>query len=292
MLAILLSTQMSGAYEEFVFHNDIVPGATFEWKLETAQYAGDVTPADFNMTVGDHLLQQGDVLKVEVTQDPDEIDWMNESWLNVYVNDQLALDNSSEIYADVDDDEFFPTFPIYPVTYINDSGSYDLFQVLYDELKQDIIDNKTSDQEQYGDYIYYYEGEEIFDVSLENDEFDWYMYIYFNVTQKNTATNEVYYSILKASFEVKIDTVRGLLNQYSVWMYGESTFPPYKGQVPLQEEEGPVNGEVTLSLVREGYTPQDTNDTGTNTFVIPFEGLYVALGVSALTLVVLRKKRR
>ncbi|MHA1687482.1 MAG: hypothetical protein ACTSYD_13950 [Candidatus Heimdallarchaeaceae archaeon] len=286
LFILVFSTQVRGMEEELQFHDDIVPGATFKWNIETLSYSGDFTSDDMNMSIGDYVLTEGDVIKIEVTADPNTLDWESESWLNVYVNDQLALTNSSEIYTDEGNEMmFFPMWPIYPVIYINDTGTYNLFEAMYPELKEEEIHNTTSDSDTYGDYVYYMESKQILEFSLENNEFETYVYFYLNMTQENTVTNEVFYAIAEITNIIRVDTVKGLLNQYYMKVYGETNM----STEGMAQDEGPMNGKVEISMVREGYNPPD--EGGTNTFVIPFEGLYALFGIGIVALVIYRRKK-
>ena len=78
---------------------------------------------------------------------------------------------------------------------------------------------------------------------------------------------------------IRIDTIRGLLNQQYVKIHGETN-------IQNTEMESPVNGDFVLNILRDGYKPP-----GENTLVIPFEGLYALFGVGIVALVIYRKKR-
>lgn len=78
LVTILIFSAVSVAYipdEQTKYSDAITPGASFEWEVKTFESDGDYfgsTPVT-NARVGETLLREGDIIKAEITKDPDEI---------------------------------------------------------------------------------------------------------------------------------------------------------------------------------------------------------------------------
>ena len=306
IISLFLFSAVGRSAEEFTkfyFSEELKPGHEVKWNVKALELTGDFQK-EMYFDIGDYNLTQGDTIIIKVEADPNTLPqpygWQEEDWFDVYINDILVYDNSSEFYSDMedtaDDDTYLmlPVWFIFPSQFENSTGKYNVHELIYNELRT--FENHTSESytETYSPYTNYYEYKFDFWPELESDAVSVNLNIFFNVTIVDSVNNEVYYinSWMKIIFRINKD---GIADQYYMNAKVESRMPADASlSVTLQEDDGLEvgNGTVEFSVVRQGYTPPATaGGGGENTLVIPYPLIAPIVGIFAIGTVILRRKR-
>lgn len=308
-LSILFLLQFqANALVSLQFHEDIVAGKTYNWKVYTFGYSGDLSLSSVAPKIGSDNLDAGDTITVKILKTPNQLNgsngWQNEHWMNVSVNDVDVIYDSSLIYSDESTPYFIilpldvvdvfgvyydrnwvpPIWPIYPVIYSNDSGSYDFFDVMAAEYKQDEVhqNDVISDSWDGG----YFEGKVITTVeyTLSDKQFETYIYIDYRHSIHNTNEGTESYYNLQLTEYIRINRETGLLNQVYFKMSGETNEAIGTTLSKLVADDV-TNVDLELDIRLEGYTPSKGNSAA-------FEPIYAIMGISVITLIIKKKKGR
>ena len=134
------------------YHDDIIAGAEYEWTVDKLEFTGDFASYSTEMYIGSEILQQGDKIKIVVTEDPDTATGI---WFEVYVNGILVdPDFGYLIYYGMMYGTYGGFF-ISPVTYTNATGTYNIYEQIIEEIETGY--NEYSDfSTEYGGYTYEY----------------------------------------------------------------------------------------------------------------------------------------
>jgi hypothetical protein len=150
-----ISFVINDDYTDFFYSDHIVPGEEIIWNV--AKF--DIQTEDFNWTIKPgYLVEEGDVLKFEITVDPDDLTlsdivdlhFTGQEWADFYLNDDYLGDNASDLnffitpfesslvywayllpteleFATGNDSTFDYLYDMAePLQYDNDSGSYEV----------------------------------------------------------------------------------------------------------------------------------------------------------------------
>lgn len=199
---------------EFYYSDFLVPGEFLEWNVVTF-----VKEPDFNWTLtAGHSVEEGDVIKFEVTEDPDtlnlsdpeDLQYTTKSWVNTYLND---IDLSS-----VEEWDYFIE-PFDEIGYVGperhdkpDSPDRENFwESLEEDMKPDCFNNESGS----------------FEVNVTADLFNLKMESY--ESGETPDTSEPF--VRNKSFEVSYNINWGYLDRMRVYEYYE------QGAIGEEEQE-------------------------------------------------------
>jgi len=123
------------------FSDKIVPGTEITWRLKTFE-TNDPEVENWNIVAG-QVLNEGDLFKLNVTEDPDNLGFTHpndlffssESWCDFYLNDVFLTDNITEIdWFNWQQSVGIVVAYIFPITVTFDTGEENFFDYLYNYL--------------------------------------------------------------------------------------------------------------------------------------------------------------
>lgn len=254
------------------YSDAIAVGEEFYWDVVTHTSGGTFASYyDTGFYVGDIYLEQGDEIKLVVLEDPDTA---LGAWYEIYVDGVKA----------VDPDYFFlgygyigwATAFISPVTYINATGTYNLYEELMEEFNDVEFSDGYSYTDVYYEYTLVYSYHEILSFALVGDILTTYLDIEMYASISGGGYNEFIDFDLYMEMQVNVDS--GLLGLMKTWFdysdsYGDSGYVHF--------------------LLDSEYTdppPDDGNGDGTT---VPYIWGFSVLGLAmSATIVILIKRKR
>lgn len=291
---LLFSSTVKAQTESWLFSDEITTGTSLVWSIETFEYAGEYY-ADYMIeyfSIGETQFRENDEIKMEIIKDPNTYQGL-QLWYNLYLNDMNVTSDYDEIYMGYFGYYFTyvsyyiggSTF-LFPVKFINSTGTYNVFDLLYDEFKED----EGHDEEHYSEVSggYTYEVDYAWDLSynLTDDLFTYSNSIH---TYEYVKEPEGDYYKVKFDLNVKIsmDPNTGILIQNRFWFDYEMK-AVYSGITDEDSDEGYVH----FQLLSEDAQDYDIDD-GDGTVSITFDGVYGIIGLALVaTLVIYTKKRK
>ncbi|MCE7747157.1 MAG: hypothetical protein GPJ51_02090 [Candidatus Heimdallarchaeota archaeon] len=257
-----------------IYSDEVKQGKTFKWKVTTLEEQGESYLYYANyMHIGDIDLVQGDKIEVLIMKDPDEAG-IGEIWYNVYVNDVNVTDPS-------DISLVFWIYGIYghempfisPVDYTNATGTYGLYESLYEEIGDYGYSGEDHETYSYGDTTYMYDYVYSVGFTLEEDIFYSELYMYErNLVEGPGTDKDLEY--LEATIKNSVDIDTGLLVESKFFIDYE--YFERVSEVVIEEEIGYFHFLLELK--------------GS---LIPYNWSYNVLGLSFIALIVLlRRKKR
>lgn len=140
-------------YTDFYFSDNIVPGEELIWNVAKFDKEPDV---DWTIKSG-YLIEEGDILKFEITVDPDyliltsieELQFTSQEWADFYLNsDYLGNDSSAlNFYVQPFESEFVFWYYLLPVELDFPTGIVNTFDYLYDMSEPLEYDNSSGSYE-------------------------------------------------------------------------------------------------------------------------------------------------
>ncbi len=114
------------------YSDEIAVDSEFGWTVSKLTFAGDFTTFSSEIYINTTTLEQGDEIKIVVTDDPDN----GGDWYDLYLNDvEIATPTLSDlIYSEMDYFTGISKF-INPVTYTNTTGTYNIYEQLLEEVE-------------------------------------------------------------------------------------------------------------------------------------------------------------
>ncbi len=121
------------------FSDRIIPGTLITWELTTFETTGSGAE-DWNI-IADHPFNEGDLFKINVTVDPDDLGLThpedifttNETWCDFYLNNDYLTDTITDIdWRDWNQNEALYIAYILPTTITLASGEVNIFDYFYD----------------------------------------------------------------------------------------------------------------------------------------------------------------
>lgn len=303
-----LQTNADIYYETFKFADVIAPGASFEWNVDTLEYGaeGDEDYVYYNpenfleyMKLGNHSLVEGSKIRIEVIEDPDNytssdtnVSLFLTPWYKVYLDETEVTDEIGESFLGVPLMGFFglstPTGAlslIYPILYINETGTYDLLEMLYNEYKENEESWTDNNSEVSEGYTYEYKETQEFKVDLAEKQLTLklrnYLYAYMEDNDGTLLEGEL---DMKASMSISRDD--GRVIEASFW---------YDFWVDMEYPGEPI--ENSKSYLHYQLLAEDHNDYGikpgdNGTITIPFNWVNSLLGTTLLSALVLVLRKR
>ncbi|MCE7749301.1 MAG: hypothetical protein GPJ51_13005 [Candidatus Heimdallarchaeota archaeon] len=115
------------------YANEVIPDAEYKWEVTTLESGGaiiEMFPTDIH--VGNAQLAEGDEVKLIVLEDPDET---SDIWYDIFVNDDRVTTPDDIWIGYLESYGLYNSF-ITPVSYTNNSGTYNLYEQMFEELDQ------------------------------------------------------------------------------------------------------------------------------------------------------------
>ena len=199
------------------YSDEIAVGSEFEWTIKTLERERG-TSFYYHLYyfeefyIGDTLLEQGNKIKIVVVEDPDTAIG---AWYDVYV-DGNKITNPDDFWLGIWTNFAYSDFFISPITYTNTTGTFDLYEQIFEEFVDEEEDT-TSEETSYGNTYRYIEK---VDYSLSRN------------TLTSKAHFELYFSTgieyiqFKCDLESSVNTENGLLGyskmyiETDIFMYG------------------------------------------------------------------------
>jgi len=193
------------------YADEIIPDAEYKWEVTTLETGGaiiELFPTDIH--IGNAQLAEGDDIKLVVLEDPDET---SDIWYEIFVNED-KVSTPDDIWIGYLENYGLYNLFISPVTYTNNSGTYNL----YEQMEEELEEADATYVEITG--FFSYQIEYLVQYSIRGDIF------------KSIYSEEVYYTdgdgVLEASiiYETTFNTQTGVLESsridfdYSSSMYG------------------------------------------------------------------------
>jgi hypothetical protein len=256
------------------YSDKIEQGKTFKWKVTTLEEQGESYNyfADY-MHIGDVDIVQGDKIEVLIMKDPDEAG-VGEIWYNIYVNDVNVTDPSN-IALGYMSYFMYSTGMIFisPVDYTNVTGTYNIYEALYEELEEYGYGGEDHETYSFGGTTYMYDYVFSLGFTLERDIFSSELYIYERTLVEGPGTDK-YLQYLEATVKSSVDIDTGLLVESKFFLDYE--YFERVSEVVIEDETGYFHFLIEL-----------------RGSLIPYNWGYSVLGLSFIALVVLlRRKKR
>ena len=131
--------------QEYNYYSTLIADASYEWQVTKLSVVGSISTSF--LTFNDSTLAVGDNLTIKITDNIDtlangtltDIEDISKEWAEFYLNGELKTINITEIgflFLDFmswsDGEHFF----LQPVTYTNDTGTYNHFEILENNFEQ------------------------------------------------------------------------------------------------------------------------------------------------------------
>ncbi|MCE7742208.1 MAG: hypothetical protein GOP50_07085 [Candidatus Heimdallarchaeota archaeon] len=148
MLLLLISSSSNlVSSQEYVYPVEFDVGATYDWEVIDLLVSGTISTPYLNY--GSEVLKQGDVISVKILQNvnnvtngtPSELQDPSNIWAEFYLNGDFQTNETEDIglfvldwldFANIYTDYFF----IQPITYENETGIYNYFEILHNNFPQ------------------------------------------------------------------------------------------------------------------------------------------------------------
>lgn len=213
------------------YHDSIIADAEFEWTVAKFSATGDFSSYTDEVYIGDTILSQGDKIKVVVLEDPDEAVGI---WFDVYINEVKVNDpedfwigNYGYLYG-------IGGFFINPISYTNATGTFSLYEQIFEEL-QELNDEYSTD------YSYAYGGMTVEMTMIEQVSFSMkgdilviYLYERMYMSMKGGGYDETMEIEMKS--ETTINTITGLLGKSELLLNADTSY--YSGKFELRIDSG------------------------------------------------------
>ncbi len=242
---------------ELGYSDQIAVDAEFEWTVSKLAATGDFTYlADF-FYIGDSDLTQGDKIKFVILEDPDNATGV---WFDVFVDGVKVIGPESFFIGFY---YGFGNFFINPVTYINTTGTYQLYDQIFEELVE-LNDHYTTSvsYEIYGITI---QGDidQTIEYKLQGDVFS--LSISQSITMTMSGGGTEISTEGTSEYITSVNTVTGLLGKIEMKMEAENEY---------------ASGTFHI-LIDSGYAN-----------IAPYSWAYSFLGLSVIAAVVALVKRK
>ncbi len=196
---------------ELGYSDEINTDDEFEWTVKIFENTGDMEDFTEYIYIGNATLSQGDKIKVKILEDPDEA---NDTWFDVYLNDIKITDPYLGYLMYYGMFYTYGGFFITPVTYTNATGTYNIYEQLYEELEDENYDYGDSHSEVYGGLTYESTYSEKLEFKLQGDVFSIYMYSYDSYSIKGNGHDESGYREMMTETTINIRT--GLVGKVEI----------------------------------------------------------------------------
>ncbi len=243
---------------ELGYSDEIAVDSEFEWTVSKLVTTGDFATYTDYFYIGDSDLTQGAKIRFVILEDPDNATGV---WFDVFVDDVKVINPENfwigyGYYA-------FGGYFINPVTYTNTTGTYQIYDQIFEELVELNDEYSTSiSYEMYGITIVGSMNTEL-KYSLKGDVFVIYQYMSVDMTMSDGATELT--SAGSMEFEQTINTKTGLLG---------------KSELTMEIESDYITGSFHI-LIDSGYAN-----------IAPYSWAYSFLGLSVIAAVVALAKRK
>ena len=262
----------------FYYSDDIIPNSSFTWNVKTLDIVGDMYETSTDFYIGDLAINQGDTITLNVLVDPD---LTNGTWFEMLLNGN-SVPNSEYwglgylwqdyLYYGYTYGEQTPL--ISPVKYVNDTDSYNIYNLIWEEV-QEYYPYEDTDI-----WTSTYPSSNITDeetvsigFDLTGDIFTYSLYVNFQTTvDYGGGTYDI--DKLEATIYTKINKETGLLEES--YSFVNWDFKEYVNSTLLTNEVGHDNFWLQLSKGR----------------ALPHDWLFSLLGLGLFAVIfIIRKKR-
>ena len=265
---------------EITYSDQIVAGRSFKWEVKDLESAGEEYSyfGDY-MYIGEIQLAQGDIIEVKVLKDPDESD-PGEPWYNLYV---AGINVTDPTYIEFGYLWYFMMyfmwyftmggmFFISPVDYTNTTGTYNIFETLYEQLEDFGYSEEEHEYSSSGGVTYTYDYIYRMEVALSADIFSFELYVYEYDLEQGPGTDRDL-NFLEATIRFAIDIKTGLLEEYKNWIDYEF----------FERVEGVIEDD------EKGYFHFLIKQKGLGA---PYNWNYSVLGLIIIAVVIVLKRRK
>lgn len=256
---------------DLTYSDTISTGKSFKWKVSTLESLGEYYISE--MYIDEIQLEQGDTIEVKVMKDPDEAEY-GEIWYNIYVND-INVTDPTDIdlgYIGYYSYFFYGMYFISPVDYTNNTGTYSIYEAIYELIADYSETEEDHETNSYGGTTYTYDYIYSLIIALEGDIFSSEMYIYQRILAEGPGTDK-YLDLLEVTIESSLNIKTGLLKENKLWLDYE--FFERESEVVNEDEKGYFH----FLLEQKGSGA-------------PYNWSYSVLGLSFIALVVVLRRRK
>ncbi len=237
------------------YSDEIAVDSEFEWTVKTLQLTGDITKYyDDDFYIGDTILEQGNKIRLVVLEDPDDAIGI---WYDIYV-DGAKVTNPNNIWLGYAQGYGYSDFFISPVTYTNTTGTYNLYEQIFEEFVADAED--YSKDETSNGYTYRYIVRNQYTLTGSTFTSSFYLEVFFG--------DNTNYMSVKAELEMSVNTENGLLGHSKTYIEIDMTMYG-------SEAVGTLDFQLTSKY------------TG-----IPFNWAFSFLGITVIAAVIALAKRK
>ncbi|MCE7742377.1 MAG: hypothetical protein GOP50_07935 [Candidatus Heimdallarchaeota archaeon] len=201
---------------ELGYSDEMVVDAEFEWTVSKLATTGDFTYFADMFYIGDIGLTQGDKIKFVVLEDPDNA---TGAWYDIFVDDVKVIGPESFFIGFY---YGFSSFFVNPVTYTNTTGTYNIYEQIFEELVELNDHYVTSvSYEMYGITI---QGDidQTLEYKLKGDVFSISMSTKMSMTMSGGGTEMS--SEGTSEYKTSVNIVTGLLGTVEMKMEAESDY--------------------------------------------------------------------